>query len=158
MIIDLGCGRRKRDGCFGIDCQQLDGVDLVCDCNEKIPLPDDCAELIYAFDFLEHIRNDRRIHIMSEIWRLLTPNGLLISHTPSTDGRGAFQDPTHYAFWNENSFWYYCDDAHRALYNIKPKFNPIVLETTPLNENMICWVQATLQAVKPKHTLKMVTT
>jgi len=26
---------------------------------------------------------------------------------PSTDGRGAFQDPTHVSFWNSNSFWYY---------------------------------------------------
>ena len=27
--------------------------------------------------------------------------------TPSTDGRGAFQDPTHVSFRNSNSFWYY---------------------------------------------------
>ncbi len=26
---------------------------------------------------------------------------------PSTDGRGAFQDPTHVSFWNINSFMYY---------------------------------------------------
>ena len=30
----------------------------------------------------------------------------------STDGRGAFQDPTHIAFWNENSFWYYTDPQY----------------------------------------------
>jgi len=28
---------------------------------------------------------------------------------PSTDGRGAFQDPTHVSYWNENSFLYYTD-------------------------------------------------
>ncbi|MDP1796315.1 MAG: hypothetical protein Q8K78_02485, partial [Planctomycetaceae bacterium] len=33
--------------------------------------------------------------------------GLSLSQTPSTDGRGAFQDPTHVSFWNSNSFWYY---------------------------------------------------
>ena len=38
MRIDIGCGRRKKEGFFGIDCQELDGVDLVCDCNETIPL------------------------------------------------------------------------------------------------------------------------
>ena len=32
---------------------------------------------------------------------------MLLSLTPSTDGRGAYQDPTHVAFYNENSFWYY---------------------------------------------------
>ena len=33
--------------------------------------------------------------------------GLAAVATPSTDGRGAFQDPTHVSFWNSNSFWYY---------------------------------------------------
>jgi predicted SAM-dependent methyltransferase len=148
MKIDLGCGRRKVEGYYGIDCQALDGVDLVCDCNSAIPLGSDIASCIRAFDFLEHIANDKRIHIMSEIWRLLKPDGIFISMTPSTDGRGAFQDPTHYSFWNENSFWYYTDDEHRALYDIKPKFEPIAISTTPKNASGICYVMATLKAVK----------
>ena len=32
---------------------------------------------------------------------------MVIIEVPSTDGRGAFQDPTHVSFWNSNSFWYY---------------------------------------------------
>ncbi len=44
---------------------------------------------------------------MNEIYRILVPGGWLLSRTPSTDGRGAFQDPTHCSFWNPNSFWYY---------------------------------------------------
>jgi SAM-dependent methyltransferase len=44
---------------------------------------------------------------MKEIHRVLAPGGILLSHTPSTDGRGAWQDPTHVSFWNENSFWYW---------------------------------------------------
>jgi hypothetical protein len=35
--------------------------------------------------------------------------------TPSTDGRGAFQDPTHVAFYNENSFWYYTEANYQAF-------------------------------------------
>ena len=37
---------------------------------------------------------------MREIHRCLAPQGWLLSQTPSTDGRGAFQDPTHVPFWN----------------------------------------------------------
>jgi len=148
MKIDLGCGRRKPDGFFGIDCQQLDGVDLVCDCNERIPLDDNCADQVRAFDFLEHVRNDRRIHIMTEIWRILKPGGIFLSMTPSTDGRGAFQDPTHYSFWNENSFWYYTDAAHRALYNIQANFKTISVRTTEAITHDICYVLATLAAIK----------
>lgn len=148
MKIDLGCGRRKREGYFGIDCQQLDGVDLVCDCNGIIPLQDNCADEIIAFDFLEHINNDKRIHIMSEIWRLLKPNGMFVSQTPSTDGRGAFQDPTHYSFWNENSFLYYTDDRYRHLYSIKPKFDIVNITTSAMSQDQICWVIAFLKANK----------
>lgn len=148
MKIDMGCGRRKKEGYFGIDCQELEGVDLVCDCNQVIPLEDNIADEVIAYDFLEHVQNDKRIHIMTEIWRILKPNGIFISSTPSTDGRGAFQDPTHYAFWNFNSFHYYTLDDYRRLYGIIPKFAIISLETTPLNNEQVCWVNATLRAVK----------
>lgn len=148
MKVDLGCGRRKMQGFFGIDCQELEGVDLVCDCNEIIPLEDNSVDEVNAQDFLEHINNDKRIHIMSEIWRILKPSGWFYSFTPSSDGRGAFQDPTHYSFWNENSFWYYSRDNYRELYNIKPKFEVIHLYTTPMDQDKICHVVALLRAIK----------
>jgi hypothetical protein len=44
---------------------------------------------------------------MKEAYRCLAPMGWFLTSTPSTDGRGAFQDPTHVSFWNANSFWYY---------------------------------------------------
>ena len=148
LRIDLGCGRRKQPGWFGIDCQQLEGVDLACDCNEIIPMPDNCAAEIRAFDFLEHINNNKRIHIMTEIWRMLKRGGIFTSFTPSTDGRGAYQDPTHYSFWNQNSFWYYSMDNCRALYGIVPKFDIVSLSTTPMDASQVCHVNAVLRAVK----------
>ena len=148
MKIDFGCGRRKRLGFFGIDCQALEGVDLVCDCNLPIPLPDNCADEANAIDFLEHVNNDKRIHIMTEIWRLLKPGGLFTSFTPSTDGRGWACDPTHYAAWNELSFRYYTCDMYRALYSIQPKFDVVSLRTTPMSPDLICHVEAVLRCVK----------
>jgi hypothetical protein len=44
---------------------------------------------------------------MREIHRVLAHGGWAMIEVPSTDGRGAFQDPTHVSFWNEHSFWYY---------------------------------------------------
>jgi len=133
----------------GIDCQKLLGVDLVCDCNERIPLQDSCAEEINATDFLEHVRNDKRIHIMEEIHRLLKPGGRLVSLTPNAAlGEGAFQDPTHTAFWTKNSFLYYTDDHHRNLYGIKAKFLVERLEVIPINKNNVSYVRAILVAVK----------
>jgi hypothetical protein len=59
---------------------------------------------------LEHVPD--KIALFNELHRLLAHGGLLLSLTPSTDGRGAFQDPTHVAFYNENSFWYFTDAAY----------------------------------------------
>ena len=44
---------------------------------------------------------------MKEAHRLLAHGGLFLISVPSIDGRGAFQDPTHISFWNQNSFLYY---------------------------------------------------
>jgi predicted SAM-dependent methyltransferase len=149
MKIDFGCGRRKRPGFFGIDCQALEGVDLVCDCNLPIPLPDNCADEANAVDFLEHVNNDKRIHIMTEIWRLLQNGGIFTSITPNAaKGQGAWQDPTHYAFWTKNSFLYYTDDAHRHLYGIVPKFDVVSLAETPINHMDVSYIQAVLRCVK----------
>ena len=49
--------------------------------------------MIRAVDFLEHVAD--KVALFNEVYRLLAPGGLLLSQTPSTDGRGAFQDPTH---------------------------------------------------------------
>ena len=70
-------------------------------------LEDSSVGVIRAHDFLEHIPSGRVVELMNEIHRVLVPGGWLLSSTPSTDGRGAFQDPTHVTFWNQNSFWYY---------------------------------------------------
>ena len=67
-----------------------------------------------AHDALEHLRDP--IHTMKELHRCLAPQGWLLSQTPSTDGRGVFQDPTHVSFWNSNSFWCYTRaDQNRCI-------------------------------------------
>lgn len=100
--IDLCGGFGKPEGYKSID--KFSG-DIVHDLENGIPLPDNSCGVVRAHDALEHIRNCQLI--MSEIHRVLAPGGILLSQTPSTDGRGAWQDPTHVSFWNQNSFWYW---------------------------------------------------
>ncbi|WP_438315713.1 hypothetical protein ACSHWO_26925 [Streptomyces sp. HUAS TT3] len=57
--------------------------------------------LVRAVDFLEHV--PQKIPLINELYRLLAPGGMLLSLTPSSDGRGAYQDPTHVAYSNERS-------------------------------------------------------
>ena len=83
----------------------VNSADIIHDLNEPWPFSEGSVGVIRAHDALEHLKNP--IHVMKEAYRVLKPMGWFLTLTPSTDGRGAFQDPTHISFWNSNSFWYY---------------------------------------------------
>ncbi len=108
--LDLGAAHNKAAGYLGVDQYEGPGVDIVGDVSKGIDLPDSSVGVIRAVDFLEHVRD--KISLFNELYRLLAHGGMLLSLTPSTDGRGAFQDPTHVAFYNENSFWYFTDNDY----------------------------------------------
>ena len=85
---------------------------------------------------------------MSEIYRVLCDGGWAIIQVPSTDGRGAFQDPTHISFWNENSFFYYTIKQYaKFINNDNIKFQNFRLDTVWL-ENNVAMTNAWLCAVK----------
>jgi SAM-dependent methyltransferase len=100
QALDLGAAHNKPAGYLGVDRYEGPGVDLVGDVASGIDLPDSSVGVIRAADFLEHVVD--KVALFNELYRLLAHGGLLLSLTPSTDGRGAFQDPTHVAFYNEN--------------------------------------------------------
>lgn len=105
--LDLGAAHNKPAGYLGVDIMPGPSVDIVADLTAGIDLPDSSVGVIRAVDFLEHIPD--KVALFNELYRVLAHGGLLLSLTPSTDGRGAFQDPTHVAYYNENSFWYFTD-------------------------------------------------
>jgi hypothetical protein len=117
---DLG----GRIGCpEGYQSIDLLDADLVHDVTQGLPFEDSSVGVLRAYDFLEHVPPARVVAVMNEIHRVLVPGGWLLSRTPSTDGRGAFQDPTHVSFWNENSFWYYTKkDLARFVHGITCRF------------------------------------
>ena len=108
---------------------------------------DGAVGVIRAVDFLEHIPPARTVELMNLVWRKLAHGGMLFSMTPSTDGRGAWQDPTHISFWNENSFWYYTR-ADKAQYvpEIECRFDISRLATVDCPDQ-IKYVQANLTAI-----------
>ena len=108
--IDLGGLHNSPPGYESLDIRE--GGDLQHNVAHGLPFEDNTIGVIRAVDFLEHIPSGADVvDLMGEIWRVLAPNGFLISSTPSTDGKGAFCDPTHVSFWNDLSFRYYCDPA-----------------------------------------------
>jgi SAM-dependent methyltransferase len=117
----------------------------------RLPFPDNSIGIIRAHDFLEHITDKQMM--MREIHRVLVDGGWLLSLTPSTDGRGAWQDPTHVSFWNTNAMWYWTRPQQaRYIRNTDVHFQDFVLKTEfPSDwhrENNIPYVRASLAAVK----------
>lgn len=103
MKVDIGGGIFAKEGYTTIDLR--DTADIQADLDYGIPLEDNSVGVLNASHIIEHLKDPCKT--MREIHRVLAPNGFAFIEVPSTDGRGAWQDPTHVSFWNENSFWYY---------------------------------------------------
>ena len=151
LRIDLGCGTSKPYGFVGVDVSPGSGVDIVADLSKRFPFEDNSVDEVRAHDVIEHLQD--RIHTMNEIWRICKPGAKVDIRVPSTDGRGAFQDPTHISFWNINSFLYYCSEFPAYLelcrrYGFKGEFKVVHLEHEESPRRVI-HVIAELSVVKP---------
>jgi glycosyltransferase involved in cell wall biosynthesis len=116
-----------------------------------LPVPDGGAGAVHALEVLQHVVD--RAALFNECHRALAHGGILFTETPSTDGRGAFQDPSHRSFWNENSFWYLTQAALRpALPRLTARFQVSHLGTwypTAWHEQVqVPYVRANLLAMK----------
>ena len=116
-----------------------------------LPGPDDGVGVVRAYEVLQRVPD--RVGLFNEVYRVLAHAGLLLTETPSSDGRGAFQDPSHVVFYNENSFWYYTEGRLQDVSpGLKARFQTSHLRTyfpTPWHEEVkICYVQANLLALK----------
>lgn len=141
--VDIGGGLFPKPGYLTID---QEGADITCDLNDGIPLPDNSVGVLNASHVIEHLRDP--VKTMREIYRVLADGGWAFIEVPSTDGRGAWQDPTHVSFWNENSFWYYTrQDKAQFIRNKTIRFQSFRLDTVWW-ENKIAVTTAWLCAVK----------
>ncbi len=112
MKLNLGCSDALEPGFTNVDCVSPDLDDWSSGLDFELvnlaldwPWLDSSVEHIRAFDVIEHLPD--KIHTMNEAWRVLKPGGTFEIAVPTTDGPGAWQDPTHVSFWNRNSFMYF---------------------------------------------------
>ena len=126
--------------------------DLVVDpMDPKIATGDGSVGALQGYDILQRL--PKRAAFFNEAHRVLAHAGLIFTQTPSTDGRGAFQDPSHTAFYNENSFMYLTQRAlHDAIPDLVARLQVSHLRTyfpSPGHEQLnIPYVEANLLAVK----------
>lgn len=114
--LNLACGTNLfKEGFTNVDRIQTDPAVMVVDL-DKLPWPwaDDSVDVVASNNGLEHlaplgIGSAQRniIAVLKEIHRVLKPGGLAALVVPSTEWRGAFQDPTHVTYWNSGTFQYF---------------------------------------------------
>ena len=117
----------------------------------RLPFDTDTVGVIKATDVLQRVPD--RAQFLNECHRVLRHAGLLLSDTPSTDGRGAFQDPSHVAFYNENSFMYLTQATLRpTIPALTARLQVSHLQTywpSPVHEQLnIPYVKGNLLAIK----------
>lgn len=105
--VDLCGGIDTPAGYTPIDKRAPGGI--ACDLDGPWALEDSSVGVLRAHDAVEHLRDP--VHTMNEAYRVLAPGGWLMISVPSSNGMGAFCDPTHVSFWNRLSFRYYTDPA-----------------------------------------------
>lgn len=121
--IDLGCGYYKPEGFIGLDNMtgsyaQVENnenlPDVYLDLNvDNIPFEDESCSEVRMSHFLEHSNVD---HVLSESFRVLKPNGLLMITVPyANSAEGLY--PGHNIFFTEK--WFYKNINFNKLFFIE---------------------------------------
>lgn len=122
----------KKDGYLYLD---KENADINWDLNVGFPLTDNSVGVLVLHHAIQKLKD--QVGVMTEIHRVLADGGWVFIEVPSTDGRGAWQDPTHVSFWNDNSFKYYTEEYYAGLINNKTvRFQNFKTETVRFGDNV----------------------
>ena len=119
IIIELGCGARKKEGRIGIDAVDLPCVDIVADLEKGLAfLPDNSVDQIHCKHFLEHIKNFE--NLMAEMVRVLKRDGTANISVPHFSNPYYYSDYTHKRFFGLYSFYYFADNEDQPRRALEP--------------------------------------
>lgn len=107
--LNLGCGKKIKEGWVNLDSVDLSGVDVVHDI-EKLPLPFGDGEFdeIICDNILEHVEY---IPVLRDLYRILKPGGQLKIRVPHFSSHTSFGDPTHRKFFSSITFEFFVNNA-----------------------------------------------
>ena len=112
LVVDLGCGPKKKPGRVAVDKVDLPHVDIVADIEEGLPfLPDQSVDEIHCRSVLEHVQNFE--HLMGEMVRVLKRNGKAYVFVPHFSNPYYYSDYTHKRPFGLYSFYYFVETKHQ---------------------------------------------
>ena len=100
MKLQVGCsevrGRYKQAEWVNLDIEPHDGVDIIADASDHIPLDVNSIDEIHCVHVLEHVTRDKYKPMLREMHRVLKPGGYLYVEVPDFQGTvsrlmGAFE-------------------------------------------------------------------
>ena len=113
IVLDLGCGLRKRPGSIGIDLNPRSQADVVHDLNRfPYPFSANYFDEIFCENVIEHL--DDVVKVMEELHRIAKPTAIVTIVAPFFPHRQANTDPTHKHFFGLHSFDYFVEGTSNA--------------------------------------------
>jgi ubiquinone/menaquinone biosynthesis C-methylase UbiE len=120
VIVELGCGQKKKQGRITVDKLDLPNVDIVADLDDGLAfLPDNSVDQIHSRSVFAHIENFE--NLMREIVRVLKRQGSAHIFVPHFSNPYYYSDYTHKRFFGLYTFYYFVD-AERQLRRKVPNF------------------------------------
>lgn len=116
LIIELGSGRKKKQGRITVDNIDLPEVDIVADLEDGLSfLPDESVDEIHSRSVLEHIENFENLIV--EMVRVLKKDGTAHIFVPHFSNPYYYSDYTHRRFFGLYTFYYFV----RPQYQLRRK-------------------------------------
>ena len=114
-LLELGCGRKKREGAVGVDILADSDADVVHDLDTfPYPFPDNEWDRILCFDVLEHVQHF--VRCVEEIWRIARPGATVEVTGPFMSSINYFSDPTHRRAFTSRTFDYFIEGTGAFRY------------------------------------------
>jgi ubiquinone/menaquinone biosynthesis C-methylase UbiE len=126
LELELGCGNRKRNRqAIGVDMLDYPDVDIVGDVYEVLAsFPTQSVDAVYSYHFVEHLPDVPKL--LSELARIVKPNGHVEFVAPHFSNPYFYSDPTHLSFFGLYTFCYFTSKSpfarHVPTYGYKAEF------------------------------------
>lgn len=108
VLVELGCGQKKKNDRIGIDRVDLPGVDIVADLEKGLSFfPPHSVDEIHCRSVLEHIEDLEGL--LAEIIRVLKKDGRAYIFVPHFSNPYFYSDYTHIKFFGLYTLYYFVD-------------------------------------------------
>lgn len=120
--LDIGCGNTKKKGVFGLDILLEGKPDIVANLERGLPLKSDSVDCIYASHVLEHV--EKLQDVLSEIYRILQPEGCVRIFVPHFSNPYGHSDYTHKRLFGLFTFYYFTPYGLQKHWRKVPNYQP----------------------------------